>query len=40
MASFAKMLPEYRAAPEITRERLYIETMERVFIIFTFILKK
>lgn len=30
VASFAKMLPEYRAAPEITRERLYIETMERV----------
>ena len=30
VASFAKMLPEYRAAPEITRERLYIDTMERV----------
>ncbi len=30
VASFAKMLPEYLAAPEITRERLYIETMERV----------
>lgn len=30
VASFAKMLPEYRAAPQITRERLYIETMERV----------
>lgn len=27
---FAKLLPEYKAAPEITRERLYIETMERV----------
>ncbi|QLK87905.1 FtsH protease activity modulator HflK [Arsenophonus endosymbiont of Aphis craccivora] len=30
VASFAKILPEYRAAPQITRERLYIETMERV----------
>ncbi|EEG87217.1 hypothetical protein PROPEN_00492 [Proteus penneri ATCC 35198] len=29
VASFAKILPEYRAAPEITRERLYIETMEK-----------
>ncbi len=27
---FSKVLPEYRAAPQITRERLYIETMERV----------
>lgn len=26
---FAKILPEYKAAPEITRERLYIETMEK-----------
>ena len=25
-----KLLPEYKAAPEITRERLYIETMEKV----------
>ncbi|MCG8707607.1 FtsH protease activity modulator HflK [Brenneria sp. 4F2] len=30
VARFAKVLPEYKAAPEITRERLYIETMERV----------
>jgi len=30
VARFAKMLPEYKAAPEITRERLYIETMEKV----------
>lgn len=30
VASFAKILPEYRAAPDITRERLYIETMEKV----------
>ncbi|EHM51457.1 FtsH protease activity modulator HflK [Yokenella regensburgei] len=27
---FSKVLPEYKAAPEITRERLYIETMEKV----------
>lgn len=27
---FSKILPEYRAAPEITRERLYINSMERV----------
>ncbi|MBX4180807.1 FtsH protease activity modulator HflK [Sodalis sp. CWE] len=27
---FFKVLPEYRAAPEITRERLYIDTMERI----------
>ncbi|MEC5317525.1 FtsH protease activity modulator HflK [Brenneria populi subsp. brevivirga] len=30
VARFARVLPEYKAAPEITRERLYIETMERV----------
>ncbi|GKX59712.1 FtsH protease activity modulator HflK [Leminorella grimontii] len=30
IARFAKLLPEYKAAPEITRERLYIETMEKV----------
>lgn len=27
---FAKVLPEYKAAPEITRERLYIDAMEHV----------
>ncbi|NDL61441.1 FtsH protease activity modulator HflK [Acerihabitans arboris] len=27
---FAKLLPEYKAAPEITRERLYIDSMERL----------
>lgn len=27
---FAKILPEYRVAPEITRERLYISSMEKV----------
>lgn len=30
IARFAKLLPEYKSAPEITRERLYIETMEKV----------
>ncbi|WP_343553033.1 FtsH protease activity modulator HflK [Pantoea sp.] len=30
VARFARLLPEYKAAPEITKERLYIETMERV----------
>nr|WP_148259505.1 FtsH protease activity modulator HflK [Candidatus Blochmannia vafer] len=27
---FLKILPEYKAAPEITRERLYINSMERI----------
>lgn len=27
---FTKLLPEYKAAPEVTRERLYIQTMEKV----------
>lgn len=27
---FTKLLPEYKAAPGITRERLYIDTMERI----------
>lgn len=30
VARFSKLLPEYKAAPEITRERLYIDTMEKV----------
>ena len=30
VARFEKLLPEYKAAPEITRERLYIETMEHI----------
>ncbi|WP_192457843.1 FtsH protease activity modulator HflK [Musicola keenii] len=30
VSRFARLLPEYKAAPEITRQRLYIETMERV----------
>ena len=31
VAKFEKLLPEYNAAPEVTRERLYIETMQRVY---------
>ena len=27
---FARLLPEYKASPQITRERMYLETMERV----------
>ncbi len=27
---FSKLLPEYKAAPEVTRDRLYIQTMEKV----------
>lgn len=30
VASFEKLLPEYQAAPEVTRQRLYLETMEDV----------
>ncbi|ARC54206.1 FtsH protease activity modulator HflK [Candidatus Riesia pediculicola] len=29
--SFSKILPEYKISPKVTRERIYIETMERVF---------
>ncbi|MEL6312183.1 MAG: protease modulator HflK, partial [Pseudomonadota bacterium] len=28
---FTKVFEEYRKAPEITRQRLFLETMERVF---------
>ncbi|MGF1688837.1 FtsH protease activity modulator HflK [Photobacterium japonica] len=31
VAQFEKLLPEYLAAEEVTRDRLYIETMERVY---------
>ncbi|ALZ76030.1 FtsH protease activity modulator HflK [Rheinheimera sp. F8] len=31
VARFQKLLPEYLAAPEVTRKRLYIETMEQVY---------
>ena len=30
-ARFSKVVEEYRKAPQITRERIYLETMERVF---------
>ncbi|WP_018692131.1 FtsH protease activity modulator HflK [Algicola sagamiensis] len=30
VARFSKLLPEYTAAPEVTRQRLYLETMESV----------
>ena len=31
MARFKQLLPQYEAAPEITRTRLYIDMMEEVF---------
>ena len=31
VAKFEKLLPEYLAAPEVTRQRLYLETMENVY---------
>lgn len=31
VARFDKLLPEYQAAPEVTRQRLYINTMEKVY---------
>lgn len=31
VARFEKMLPEFMAAPEVTRKRLYLETMEQVY---------
>lgn len=31
VAKFEQLLPEYKVAPEVTRQRLYLETMERVF---------
>ncbi|MGR5149864.1 FtsH protease activity modulator HflK [Photobacterium alginatilyticum] len=31
VAQFEKLLPEYQAAQEVTRNRLYLETMERVY---------
>ena len=30
VARFEQILPQYKAAPEITKERLYIETMEKI----------
>jgi membrane protease subunit HflK len=31
VARFEKLLPEYQLAPEVTRQRLYLETMELVY---------
>ncbi len=31
VAKFEKLLPEYQAAPEVTRQRLYIAAMEKVY---------
>ena len=31
VAKFNKLLPEYLAAPEVTRQRMYISTMESVY---------
>lgn len=31
VAQFEKLLPEYEAAPEVTRNRLYLDTMEEVY---------
>lgn len=30
VAKFTKLLPEYKLAPEVTRERIYLQTMEEV----------
>jgi membrane protease subunit HflK len=30
-ARFVKILEEYQKAPDVTRKRLYLETMERLF---------
>ncbi len=31
VAKFKKLLPEYLAAPEVTRQRMYLSTMEKVY---------
>ncbi|MDN3608353.1 FtsH protease activity modulator HflK [Vibrio ostreicida] len=31
VAQFEKLLPEYQASPEVTRNRLYLDTMEKVY---------
>ncbi|WP_100754367.1 FtsH protease activity modulator HflK [Vibrio salilacus] len=31
VAQFEKLLPEYQASPEVTRSRLYLDTMEKVY---------
>ena len=31
VARFAELLPQYQAAPDVTRQRIYLETMEEVY---------
>ena len=31
IARFEELLPQYKAAPEVTRSRIYIETLEEVY---------
>ncbi len=31
IARFTKILPEYKAAPKVTRERMYLSTMEKIY---------
>ena len=31
VARFAELLPQYQAAPEVTRQRIYLETLEHVY---------
>ncbi|WP_417657009.1 FtsH protease activity modulator HflK [Pseudidiomarina aestuarii] len=31
VARFNELLPQYKAAPEVTRQRLYLETLERIY---------
>jgi modulator of FtsH protease HflK len=31
VAQFEKLLPEYRSAPQVTRDRLYLDTMQEVY---------
>lgn len=31
VARFAELLPQYQAAPEVTRQRIYLETLEEVY---------
>ncbi|MBR9907655.1 MAG: FtsH protease activity modulator HflK [Gammaproteobacteria bacterium] len=31
VARFNELLPQYKAAPQVTRERLYIETLEKIY---------
>ena len=31
VAQFSKLLPEYQAAPKVTRERMYLSAMEKIY---------